>query len=113
MDASAKPVLVIGGGIAGIQASLEIANAGYKVYLVERSPTIGGHMAMFDKTFPTLDNRWQKCQILTKPAAESFKTLQSLKNILTIFDKSLFLLSKSYNLQIGRIFKDFISFHRK
>ena len=47
--------LVVGGGIAGIQASLEIANAGYKVYLLERSGTIGGHMAMFDKTFPTLD----------------------------------------------------------
>lgn len=47
--------LVIGGGIAGIQASLEIANAGKLVYLVEQSGTIGGHMAMFDKTFPTLD----------------------------------------------------------
>jgi len=47
--------LIIGGGIAGIQASLEIADAGKKVYLVERSGTIGGHMAMFDKTFPTLD----------------------------------------------------------
>ena len=47
--------LVVGGGIAGIQAALEIANAGYKVYLVEREPSIGGHMAQFDKTFPTLD----------------------------------------------------------
>lgn len=47
--------LVIGGGIAGIQAALEIADANEKVYLVEKSPTIGGHMAMFDKTFPTLD----------------------------------------------------------
>lgn len=47
--------LVVGGGIAGIQAALEIANAGYPVYLVEREPTIGGHMAQFDKTFPTLD----------------------------------------------------------
>lgn len=47
--------LVIGGGIAGIQASLEIANAGKKVFLVEKQGTIGGHMAMFDKTFPTLD----------------------------------------------------------
>lgn len=47
--------LVIGGGIAGIQAALEIANGGQMVYLVEKSPTIGGHMAMFDKTFPTLD----------------------------------------------------------
>ena len=47
--------LVIGGGIAGIKAALVIAEAGYKVYLVERQPTIGGHMALFDKTFPTLD----------------------------------------------------------
>lgn len=47
--------LVVGGGIAGIQASLEIADAGYHVYLVEREPSIGGHMAQFDKTFPTLD----------------------------------------------------------
>jgi len=48
-------VLVVGGGIAGIQAALEIANSGHKVYLVEREPSIGGHMAQFDKTFPTLD----------------------------------------------------------
>jgi heterodisulfide reductase subunit A len=48
-------VLIVGGGIAGIHAALTIANAGKKVYLVERDPTIGGHMAMFDKTFPTLD----------------------------------------------------------
>ncbi len=47
--------LVVGGGIAGIQAALEIADSGHKVYLVEREPSIGGHMAQFDKTFPTLD----------------------------------------------------------
>lgn len=47
--------LVIGGGVAGIQAALEIADAGRQVYLVEKAATIGGHMAMFDKTFPTLD----------------------------------------------------------
>ena len=47
--------LVIGGGIAGIQASLEVAGAGRPVILVEKSPSIGGHMARFDKTFPTLD----------------------------------------------------------
>lgn len=47
--------LVVGGGISGIQAALEIADAGYHVYLVEREPSIGGHMAQFDKTFPTLD----------------------------------------------------------
>lgn len=50
-----RDTLVIGGGIAGIQASLEIASSKNIVYLVEKSGTIGGHMAMFDKTFPTLD----------------------------------------------------------
>lgn len=50
-----RATLVVGAGIAGIQAALEIADGGNKVYLVERSATIGGHMAMFDKTFPTLD----------------------------------------------------------
>jgi heterodisulfide reductase subunit A len=55
-EANVHPdTLVIGGGIAGIQASLEIANGNQKVYLLERTGTIGGHMAMFDKTFPTLD----------------------------------------------------------
>ncbi|MFW9999343.1 MAG: hydrogenase iron-sulfur subunit [Candidatus Hodarchaeota archaeon] len=48
-------VLIIGGGIAGIKAALIIADTGNKVYLVEKEPTIGGHMALFDKTFPTLD----------------------------------------------------------
>jgi heterodisulfide reductase subunit A2 len=48
-------VLVVGGGIAGIHAAMTLANAGKKVYLVERDPSIGGHMAKFDKTFPTLD----------------------------------------------------------
>lgn len=47
--------LVVGGGIAGIQAALEIADSGFPVYLVEREPSLGGHMAQFDKTFPTLD----------------------------------------------------------
>jgi len=47
--------LVVGGGIAGIQAALELADAGRHVFLVEREPSIGGHMAQFDKTFPTLD----------------------------------------------------------
>jgi heterodisulfide reductase subunit A len=47
--------LVVGGGIAGIQAALKIADSGHKVYLVERTPSIGGHMAQLDKTFPTLD----------------------------------------------------------
>ncbi len=48
-------VLVVGGGIAGMQAALDIASAGFKVFLVERQPTIGGHMLQYDKTFPTLD----------------------------------------------------------
>jgi heterodisulfide reductase subunit A len=50
-----KSVLVVGGGIAGIQASLDLASRGYKVYLVEKSPSIGGRMAQLDKTFPTMD----------------------------------------------------------
>lgn len=51
----AKRALVIGGGIAGIQSALDIAEAGYEVDIVEKSPTIGGKMAQLDKTFPTLD----------------------------------------------------------
>ena len=47
--------LIVGAGIAGIQAALEIANSGNKVYLVEKEPSIGGNMAKLDKTFPTLD----------------------------------------------------------
>ena len=50
-----KRVMVIGGGIAGIEAALLIADAGYEVVLVEKEESIGGHMAKFDKTFPTLD----------------------------------------------------------
>jgi len=55
MEPRESAALVIGGGIAGIQAALDIADAGYKVYLVEREPSIGGRMAQLDKTFPTLD----------------------------------------------------------
>jgi heterodisulfide reductase subunit A len=47
--------LVIGGGVAGIQAALDLADAGYKVILVEKQPSIGGIMARLDKTFPTMD----------------------------------------------------------
>jgi heterodisulfide reductase subunit A len=50
-----RSALVVGAGIAGIQAALDIADAGFKVYLVEREPSIGGRMAQLDKTFPTLD----------------------------------------------------------
>jgi heterodisulfide reductase subunit A len=48
-------VMVLGGGIAGMQASLDLANSGYYVHLVEKSPAIGGVMAQLDKTFPTND----------------------------------------------------------
>ena len=48
-------VMVVGGGISGIQASLDLATAGFRVYLVEESPSIGGHMAQLDKTYPTND----------------------------------------------------------
>jgi heterodisulfide reductase subunit A len=48
-------VMVVGGGISGIQAALDLAETGFKVYLVEKSPAIGGHMAQLDKTFPTND----------------------------------------------------------
>lgn len=48
-------VMVVGGGISGIQASLDLATAGFKVYMVEKGPAIGGHMAQLDKTYPTND----------------------------------------------------------
>ncbi len=46
-------VMVVGGGVSGIQASLDLANAGFKVYMIEKGPSIGGHMGQLDKTFPT------------------------------------------------------------
>jgi len=54
-DSNFGDVLVVGGGISGIQASLDLADSGYKVYLVEKSPAIGGKMAQLDKTYPTND----------------------------------------------------------
>jgi heterodisulfide reductase subunit A len=54
-DSNFGDVMVIGGGISGIQASLDLADSGYKVYLVEKSPAIGGKMAQLDKTYPTND----------------------------------------------------------
>jgi heterodisulfide reductase subunit A len=54
-DGKFGDVMVVGGGISGIQASLDLATAGFKVYLVETAPSIGGHMAQLDKTFPTND----------------------------------------------------------
>ena len=50
-----QKTMVIGGGVAGIQAALDLADAGYHVYLVEKQPSIGGNMAKIDKTFPTMD----------------------------------------------------------
>ena len=50
-----KAVTVVGGGISGIQASIDLTNMGFQVYLVEKSPSIGGRMAQLDKTFPTND----------------------------------------------------------
>ena len=61
MGKAAKPngkvgaVVVVGGGIAGMQAALDVANSGFRVYLVEKNPSIGGNMAQLDKTFPTND----------------------------------------------------------
>jgi len=63
-----KSTLIVGAGIAGISAALDLANAGFKVYLVEKEPTIGGNMARIDKTFPTLD--CSSC-ILTPRMAEA------------------------------------------
>jgi heterodisulfide reductase subunit A len=54
-DKNFGDVMVVGGGVSGIQASLDLAAAGFKVYLVEKGPSIGGHMAQLDKTFPTND----------------------------------------------------------
>ncbi|RLF91872.1 disulfide reductase, partial [Thermococci archaeon] len=55
MEEATGDMLVVGGGVAGITASLELAEKGFKVYLVEKKSSIGGHMAQLDKTFPTLD----------------------------------------------------------
>jgi len=54
-DSNFGDVMVVGGGISGVQAALDLAAAGFKVYLVEKSPSMGGHMAQLDKTFPTND----------------------------------------------------------
>ncbi len=54
-DSNFGDVMVVGGGISGIQASLDLATTGFKVFMVEKAPSIGGHMAQLDKTFPTND----------------------------------------------------------
>jgi len=83
-DSNFGDVMIVGGGISGIQAALDLASSGFKVYLVEKSPTIGGHMAQLDKTFPTNDcsmciespkfvecNRHPNIEILTYTEVES------------------------------------------
>ena len=54
-DSHFGDVVVVGGGISGVQASLDLAASGFRVYLVDKAPAIGGHMAQLDKTFPTND----------------------------------------------------------
>jgi heterodisulfide reductase subunit A len=54
-DSHFGDVMVVGGGVSGVQAALDLADTGFKVYLVEKSPSIGGHMAQLDKTYPTND----------------------------------------------------------
>jgi heterodisulfide reductase subunit A len=54
-NAEIGDVMVVGGGVSGIQAALDLATSGFKVYLVDKAPSIGGHMAQLDKTFPTND----------------------------------------------------------
>ena len=55
LDSNIGDVMVVGGGISGIQASLDLAEMGFRVYLVDKSPSLGGKMAQLDKTFPTND----------------------------------------------------------
>ncbi|GAH36436.1 unnamed protein product, partial [marine sediment metagenome] len=55
MEKNSKSALIIGAGIAGIQAALDLGDMGIKVHLIEKNPVIGGKMAQLDKTFPTLD----------------------------------------------------------
>ena len=55
VDDNSGDVLIVGGGISGIQASLDLANSGYRVFLVDKSPALGGKMAQLDKTFPSND----------------------------------------------------------
>ncbi len=54
-DGAIGSVMVVGGGIAGMQSAIDLANSGYYVYLLEKSPAIGGMMSQLDKTFPTND----------------------------------------------------------
>lgn len=97
-----KKALVIGGGIAGIQASLDIANAGHKVILIEKDPSIGGHMSQLSETFPTLD--CSQC-ILTPRMVEvaqhpnitlyTYAELESLEGFIGNFTAKIRLKAKS------------------
>ncbi len=99
-----KRALVIGGGIAGIQASLDIANTGHKVILIERDPSIGGHMSQLSETFPTLD--CSQC-ILTPRMVEvaqhpniklyTYAELESLEGFIGNFKARIRLKAKSVN----------------
>ncbi|MFN8257394.1 MAG: CoB--CoM heterodisulfide reductase iron-sulfur subunit A family protein [Bacteroidales bacterium] len=97
-----KRALVIGGGVAGIQAAIDIANAGHKVVMVEREPSIGGHMSQLSETFPTLD--CSQC-ILTPRMVEvaqnpnitlyTYAELESLEGFVGNFKATIKLKSKS------------------
>jgi heterodisulfide reductase subunit A len=97
-----KTALVLGGGIAGIQSALDIANAGHKVVLVEKGPSIGGHMAQLSETFPTLD--CSQC-ILTPRMVEvaqhpnitlyTYAELESLEGFIGNFEAKIRLKAKS------------------
>lgn len=97
-----KKALVIGGGIAGIQASLDIANSGHKVILIEKDPSIGGHMSQLSETFPTLD--CSQC-ILTPRMVEvaqhpnitlyTYAELESLSGFIGNFEAKIRLKAKS------------------
>ena len=100
-----KTALVIGGGIAGIQAALDIANAGHQVIIVEKSPSIGGHMSQLSETFPTLD--CSQC-ILTPRMVEvaqhpnitlhTFAEVESISGFVGNFDVKIKLRARSVDL---------------
>jgi heterodisulfide reductase subunit A len=85
-------VLVLGGGVAGLQAAIDIANLGFSVHLIERTPSIGGRMAQLDKTFPTNDcsmcilaPRMIECANHPNVTIHSYSELESLKGKLGRF----------------------------
>ena len=101
-----KKALVIGGGIAGIQAAIDIADAGYPVTLVEKTPSIGGRMAQYDKTFPTLD--CAACILTPKmvdaashPLIEilTFSEVESVSGFVGNFDVTIRKRARSVNME--------------